>query len=324
MIVTAFFDIGRANSDIYPRSNKQYLESFKFWARIQNQLVVYCSSEDAVDILDIRKRYHLEDKTTIIEIDDVYAIEYDIFQRMVEVEGNKGFTNFRYYDIAMSNRAKYNYIMLLKWWFVADATQRVSYDCNFAWLDFGYNHVGVNDQLYLRSEEFDFKWEYNFSDKIQLSCISNPMDVCLADSLQFQFDCVIGGCVVVPRSYALRLWKAVREAMLSLLFLECMDDDQQLLLMVYKNKPDWFDVTYFNLAFEAFVYWSTRKFTVSNQQKKCSYQSEEIVKKQNTISQLVNKIKWVYRRVKYPDYPWQSSFLIRIKEKEEKYRNIKT
>ena len=46
-LVTAFFDIGRSSFPIYARSNDRFFDYFYFWARIQNDLIVYCAPEDA-------------------------------------------------------------------------------------------------------------------------------------------------------------------------------------------------------------------------------------------------------------------------------------
>ena len=40
-IVTAFFDIGRGKWPKFSRSRDQYLEYFRFWARVRNRVVVY-------------------------------------------------------------------------------------------------------------------------------------------------------------------------------------------------------------------------------------------------------------------------------------------
>ena len=44
-IVTGFFDIGRDKYAFYSRGVEKYLDYFRFWARIQNQIVVYTTPE---------------------------------------------------------------------------------------------------------------------------------------------------------------------------------------------------------------------------------------------------------------------------------------
>ena len=41
-LVSAFFSIGRENFKEIPRTNNQYIEYFKRWARIKNDLIFFC------------------------------------------------------------------------------------------------------------------------------------------------------------------------------------------------------------------------------------------------------------------------------------------
>ena len=52
-IVTAFFDIGRAHFDGYERDNETYFAYFRFWSRIQNEMLVYCAPEHAARVAAI-------------------------------------------------------------------------------------------------------------------------------------------------------------------------------------------------------------------------------------------------------------------------------
>ena len=84
----------------------------------------------------------------------------------------------------------------MKSWFLADAAKKCDPDDFVAWVDFGYNHGG---DRYVKSEEFNFLWEYDFPEKINVFCLSDPDKVSLVDSLQFQFDCFIGPTGVRPQ-----------------------------------------------------------------------------------------------------------------------------
>lgn len=246
VIVSAFFDIGRGNSAIYARSNETYFEYFKFWAGIQNKLIIYCHKEYADKILKIRESFGLQKQTEIVIVENIFNIEAELYQKMSNIENKTDFCNFRYYNEAMSNGAKYDYIMLMKYWCLYDASNRVNDNQKLAWIDFGYNHGG---KKYINSNDFHFFWEYDFDNKIHLFCLSNPENMCSIDSLQFQKDCITGN-LVVPKEFAKDFWKYIKTAMESLIALDCIDDDQQLLLMVYKLHPelfkvhicDWFDI----------------------------------------------------------------------------------
>ncbi len=236
ILVTAFFDIGRVSFDIWARSNEEYFSYFDMWARIQNRLIVYCAPENVQTVLEIRKKYQREQDTVIIPIEDIFQIEPEIYQKMKIVEGSEKFKRFRYYYHAMSNKADYDYLMLMKYWFLWDASvQYAGPDEKTVWLDFGYNHGGA---YYIDPQDFDFKWEYSFDDHINMFCLSDPEDMPAIDSLQFQKDCFIGHTVVCPGRMTSKLWTYMKEAMYSLLSLDCIDDDQQLLLMMYKLHKD--------------------------------------------------------------------------------------
>lgn len=240
-IVTAFFDIGRKDFEIegLSRSNEEYLSYFEMWARMKNNLVIYTQEKMKDKILEIRKKFGLEDKTTIIVIDDIYSLEQDIYDRMKKVETNNDFKKSRYFYNAMSNKADYCYVMLLKYWALSDAKKRGLIKDFAAWLDFGFNHGG---KCYINAEEFDYEWKYDFKDKIYCFAHSNPDRLLGIDSLQFQKDCLMGAPIVLPKEKCEDLFINCKIAMEALLMLDCIDDDQQLLLMVYKMHKDDFAI----------------------------------------------------------------------------------
>ena len=165
---------------------------------------------------------------------------------MEVVEKDESFHRFRHHEKDPSNLALYDYIMLLKWWCVQDAAERVGESCNIAWIDFGFNH---GDAKYLDPKDFDFYWEYDYPEKVNAFCLNDPDKVSLIDSLQFQFDCFTGS-FVLPAKLTKLFWGYMKEAMSALVDVGCIDDDQYLMLMVYKKYPDlfhiqianWFDI----------------------------------------------------------------------------------
>lgn len=240
-VVTAFFDIGRGEFKNTPwvRTNEEYFDYFRFWARMKNQLIVYTDSNSATIVKNIRHEFGLEDKTIVIVIDNIYEIEAKIYERMEKVSKKPEFTSFRYFQNAMSNRANYDYVMIMKYWCMNNAVERKLVNGMVAWIDFGFNHGG---KCYIKSEEFDFEWKYNFEPKIHIFCRQHPDSISGVMSLQFLFDSIMGAPIVCPSKYCHDLWILVREAMEALLMLDCIDDDQQLLLMAYKKRPSLFEV----------------------------------------------------------------------------------
>lgn len=245
-VVTAFFDIGRGSlaggvKDL-KRSNNTYLDYFRFWARIHNNLVIYTEKKFANQILDIRTGFGQKENTRVVIIEDITQIEPQIYKRMQEIEKSGIGIRYKYFSDALSGRADYAYIMMMKYWFVQDAVSRGWLGRQVAWIDFGFNHGGV---CYLDSCQFDFEWKYSFSDKIQLFSLRKDFDEIGAGySLLLQCDVFQGPIVVAPRALCSVLWEMIKTSMEALLMLDTIDDDQQLLFMAYRKNPELFDVHY--------------------------------------------------------------------------------
>ena len=80
-LVTAFFDINRSTWTKFSRTAKDYLAHFDHWTRMRNRLIVYTMPELVADIKAIRRKYGLEDKTTVIPVEDVTKVVPDIYQK---------------------------------------------------------------------------------------------------------------------------------------------------------------------------------------------------------------------------------------------------
>lgn len=239
-IVTAFFDIGRGSRESQTRSAETYLDYFKKWARIQNNIIVFTESRFSEEILNIRKSYGLAEKTNIQIVEDIYSIEPDIFRKMEEISGNKCFKQSRYYVDDISNEGKYNYIMMMKNWCLATAVKKYHLTGTVAWLDFGYGH-GVS--YFANEEDWNFNWSYqDMPSKIVLFSRIDVTHISSFEYLMLQSDAIMGGLYLVPTEHCQELYELTKQSMLSLILLDYMDDDQQLLLMAVRTKPELFDV----------------------------------------------------------------------------------
>ena len=78
-IVTAFFDIGRANWQTSKRSTNKYINYFKFWARIKNKIIIYTSPQFINEIKQIRRTFGLENKTIIIGVDNFIDFDKNLY-----------------------------------------------------------------------------------------------------------------------------------------------------------------------------------------------------------------------------------------------------
>lgn len=250
VIVTAFFDIGRENfaNTSYKRSNEQYMEYFDFWARIKNKVIVYTQPDFSKRIFDIRKKYGLENNTKIVEVEDVFGIEKVLLEGMRQIEKDAQFALWGIAPNALSNRADYDYIMLMKYWCLKEAAKLEKEGTVLAWVDFGFNHGG---NVFIDEREFSYIWTWKdfFVDrKIHLFAKFDPDDVLACESLQLKYVCIMGCLLIVPCELAERLWELMKSAMEALLMLDAIDDDQLLLMMAYRkernifrvHKSDWF------------------------------------------------------------------------------------
>lgn len=240
-LVTDFFDIGRGQdkNEELRRTASKYYDEFKRWARIQNRLIVYTDSKSAETIKAIRAEYGLADKTIIMATDNLFELEGKLLSRMEKASKNRDFLNFRYLQEASSNNPKYDYLWMMKYYFMNDAYEKGLLTEDVVWMDFGFDHGGIT---YCDEKDYDFLWNYDFGGKIHISCLHDPDSVIGMQSLQFQDDCVMGCMYGLPRELVPEFWHLVRNAMEALLMLDCVDDDQQLVLMAYKARPELFTV----------------------------------------------------------------------------------
>lgn len=235
IIVSAFWDVGRSKDCEFPRSNDRYYREFAEWARIQNRLIIYTDKYSKSEIEKIRAEYGLSNQTIVIEI-DIFEIEKTIYNKMKLIEQSKDFYKFRYRPEAMENKASFDYAWFMKYWCLADAVKYANEDDVFAWFDFGFNHT---DRCFSNMKEFDFKWILNKEiNKVQAYSLKPVVDVSIINVLQFMQDTIMGVFFLVPVKHAEDFWQTIKQAMLSLLMIGCIDDDQVLVLMAYKWRPD--------------------------------------------------------------------------------------
>lgn len=238
-LVTAYFDIGRGNfNKNYARGNNKYINYFKFWARIKNDVIIYTQPEFKDEILEIRENFGLKDKTKIIVIDDIYCLFPDMYKKMQEIENDDYYKKFRYIKYSPDNMAKYDYVMFLKTWCMMDAVEKGYVANDFvAWFDFGFNHGG---EVYSKEKDFDFLWKYNFEDKIYLSAFKEDDSKPIFEIIQNGEVYIQGAPYIVPVHLMKTFYNLIYNAMWSLLDLGFIDDDQTLLLMAYRKNKDIF------------------------------------------------------------------------------------
>lgn len=238
-IVTAFFPLNREKWNEFGRSNEKYIENFKFWARIQNDMIIYTDEQSKQAIEQVRKDFKREN-TKIVVVDDFRKIDESLYERMDKITKNSLSVDFR---LMPKNpevwNTDYNFVMLLKEWCVQDAVEKGYAKGMIAWVDFGYNHGGV---YYTKPEEFNFEWKYPFSKKIHIFNVNELDELPIFEVCRRMNSYIIGGVVVAPDYLWAPLWKMVKENMIALNKCGLIDDDQTLLLMAYQENKEMFEI----------------------------------------------------------------------------------
>ena len=239
-IVSAFFDIGRGNMQGFERSSNKYVEYFKFWARMRNKLVLYTDRVTAEQVIKIRDEFGLTERTQVIIVDDVYALEPEVYRQIQQALANEDAINFRTHPKNPESwNPRYNYVTFLKPYFVADAVQKGYASGMISWVDFGYDHGGDN---FLHSSEFDFLWCYDFSPKIHLFAIEPLDDMPIFEVVRTMRAYIAGAIMVAPDNLWIEFAKLYKESMLHLTHCGFADDDQTISTMAYRAKPELFEI----------------------------------------------------------------------------------
>lgn len=237
-IVTGFFDIGRKDYKEIPRTNQQYIEYFKRWARIKNELVCYVETEELKNtVLNIRAEFGLKEKTRVVIVDKIFDAEPELLEKMTKVENDINYLNFRLRKEAPENKARYNYIMLMKLYCLKDAAQNYVKDGFVAWLDFGWEHGG---KAYMYEEDYNFEWKYAFDEgKATIFFIPPLTTVPIFEMVRtLGPDCLMGAPLVVDYKVADQFYNTTISAAGMLADIGLIDDDQLIFTYVARTCPE--------------------------------------------------------------------------------------
>jgi protein YibB len=286
-IVSAFFDIGRGKWPAFARSRDQYLEYFRFWARVRNRLVVYTDRENGKDIRRVRAEYDRESETRVIEIDDIADWDRALLSRIGDTLGKKAAVSFR----AKPNHPEsynpvYNYLTYLKPFFVKDALERGLVENDAAWIDFGYNHGG---KYYVRPGDFDFRWSFDTNDKMHCFAIRELDDAPIFEIIRKVDTYITAGLFVGPRVRWIEMCGSFRRSIDHLLSCGMADDEQTLLLMAYRENPDSFQMHRINNFFEAWKLAGGDRLSIARARKykRMKQDSREFWRRGNYIRSIV-------------------------------------
>jgi len=239
-VVSAFFNINRQAWKKFERTEDQYFEYFKGWAKLKNTIIVYCETENMKNkIIQFRRELGLEDKTIIHIIEEFRNIDPELLSSIKKAAENKVQQGARLFDKNPEVwNADYDYVMLLKMWCVQDAVARGETGEMVAWMDFGYNHGGAILDI---NSNFNFTWKYDFPDKINVFLIQDLDDRPIFDIVCTMDTYIMGTVIVGAAQLWNEFWNLMRISMMELNNCGLTDDDQNIILMAYRRKPEIFN-----------------------------------------------------------------------------------
>lgn len=241
-LVTAFYDLNRQDWNGFERNYLKYINYFKFWARIRNKLIVYTDSKTAKEVIEIRRKFHLENKTIVHVCDDFSSIQPDIYSSINKAMKFEESFKFRVLkNVPEASKPDYNYLTILKTYFMADAVERGDANGMVSWIDFGYNHGG---ETIKNPEDFDFLWTYNFPDKINIFLIREICKTPLFETVRRAHTSIMGAIIVAPHTMCRELWEDTKKVNQALNICGFADDDQTIMQAVYELKPEIFNLIY--------------------------------------------------------------------------------
>lgn len=252
-LVTAYFNIGRGSWTGFSRDNNKYIRYFEHWARLKNKLIVYTTPDIADKVKEIRRRFGLENRTTVISIQDVTTSVPDVYNAIKSVMTNKESWLFhKRLNHPESWNYLYNYVTNIKPFWVQDAIKKGLADGMIAWIDFGYDHGG---EEFPDPKDFDFLWSYPFTPFIHIFLAKELDQKPIFKIVQSMDAYIRGGIMLAPDFLWTQFWKDSYKAIIALSDCGLADDDQTITLMAYRRHPENFEThltTYWGEALRAY------------------------------------------------------------------------
>lgn len=247
-IVTAFFDIGRGSwtsdkgfSPHLERTSDTYIQYFKNLAKLDNEMVIFTSS----DLKPIVEEIRAGKKTTVIALDVNKKFRH-IKKRISEIQQDPEFRSKL--ETAQLINPEYwspDYVLVcnLKSFFIKKAMdlKLVNHEM-VAWVDFGYCRTPeVTDGL--------SQWDYPFDkNKVNLFTIKRGLKVKtmsqVFENMINNRSFIIGGAIVATQEKWQAFYKLVCQCQIKTLKSHIVDDDQGIFIMCYHYNPKLIKLNY--------------------------------------------------------------------------------
>lgn len=286
LFTTALFDINRTNWKLYNRSNNSYIEFFKTWAGIDNQLVAYCNSKEIADeVLRIRTDLGRKEKTKVIVVNP-FELYPDLYKRTQEVTDNKIQQAFHVRrDSPESKNAKYVYIMFLKAWCLDNSAKLFPNFETSCWIDFGF---GKGNEIFTTPKDFNFTYTTEELDSIYFQPLK-PInyEIPIFDLVRTGDTFTCGAFYLGPNKYWSLFLSETKKYYESLLNCGLVDDDQLLQLMFILQHSDKAKLLSGCNYYDGFCSLSGQSFNFVKSEKQQSKYSK-LVYKINSIRQTIS------------------------------------
>ncbi|RQO63557.1 hypothetical protein DBR47_03255 [Paucibacter sp. KBW04] len=234
-IVSAFFDIGRANWSAYSRSVDTYFKNFSRLCALENDVVLFTESRHRERLEALQRS---KPNLTVYYQDDLFERHAPMLARIEQIQQSESFREgIQDPSCPEYNSPKYVLINYLKSRFCVEAIERLQLSCpRVAWIDFGY--LRKNRQL-----PVSLRWDYPFEDKIHLFSLKPyGADVDIVHAIKHNTVFIQGCHIVASRQKWALMAELMEQAYHSLEQRDLIDDDQTLLLMASLSAPEQFVV----------------------------------------------------------------------------------
>ncbi|SPZ24535.1 protein YibB [Providencia rettgeri] len=247
-IITAFFDIGRGNwnrKNGRPNSlectNETYFKYFNRLAKLDNDMIIFTTSDLQEEILSMRKGK----VTHIITINLDKKFKF-ILKKIAQIQNSDEFKKLIKPKLLRAPEywsPQYVLINNLKPFFVKKAIDLGLVDNEFAaWVDFGY--IRNNESIYGITE-----WCHSFNpNKIHLFSIQNTLNLAdknaILETILNNNPHIIGGVLVASKEKWPEFYQTVFETQKEFLSSGIVDDDQGVFLTCVSKYPNIFQLNY--------------------------------------------------------------------------------
>lgn len=232
LFISAFKDLGRSEWNHYKRTTEQYIEYFGNLLKCNLNLICFCE-EPISKILNDKYNFN---KTYSYDKDDTFYKYLDIDTEIINSNDfNKLIEHRKNHPECFS--PEYNIVNHNKVLFIQRAKKMFPSYSHYVWIDFGYLRNSNQSIIEINENNLPTKIKYSSMFIPKLSEIPNPIEsCCLAPEI------IQGSMFIVPSSlvdwYAEKYTKMIEYYQ----SLNIVDDDQGLVLQIYKQNPEYFEL----------------------------------------------------------------------------------